>query len=1490
MGAMTEWVRGSFLFFATFSVCAAMPINGADSVRPGNWSAGTVLFAVLSFMGIGTLLGACLCCRRRKRGFEEFKNETPGSSETANRTEYPIFGALASNQRVGGGDLEETRPPNHVNADQTANICSNTTNNGSHSPQLIVNVNEVQTNHNNIMYAAPINHDFDNNNGPISPSDMENIENNNAGDYIANRNEIGVVVEPSINAINRNFVNSVPSHEDAIVHESCVVLDIEEVSSGVPKTQIDSDSMLPVISTKSQSFLENLDLRMEFGDAKGLPGRDKGECDGDVSDSDEGASGNSEIEEALMALHDAIADEDTCDINDEDDVSEEAKYEDVLETLAVENVERNGECRNAYEYHVDINEIEAAAAELVDSVLVESEKIVGSMREEMMQEIVDAMEKSTDSFEEAFFTNIHSNKFLQSTPSVTNKVTHIDLLGCQQQQRVLFDGENSSSETVNANDETFVKPTDGTFVKPSDGTFVKPTDGTFVCEGEANAPTIVVEREKDEVISVDLTTITPVNTPIEINSAYTVDSWYSQPSTSKAGHSGWFLHPQKTDEGEAEAADGAKNDETFKKATGNETFEVLTGDDEDDDEEDDGRNLDVTFDALRRQLEQVLPHAQGMMNPINFSDDEENFQDNRGEVFPDFVLEGASNVQSAKEIIINYQRRPLSPIAEESEDETTFKTFVMNEAKYQDSTSTGCMETGEAIMGVSKTLMASNDTLFNFEDTLGDRDDQFSPQVEKKNLQSSGIVSPVYVPPPEKKAMSLELNLTRTIEVNDLCSPEGAKTFSEDHISSDLDPDATCTTNTIEGETCISIGGIPSTTTLVEDDERISEISEPDWNSDLTSTDVAGKEGNQEVDRNSLMDVDEIDVEEINSTLGILTNGDKNNKLSETESDNDTVKDDEDSSKSPHPVKVVENGGGDGEENGDKRDDPPQHSTEILQAKDTDGKSISRYEGNRKSPPPMQAGGGKVASANHVTLATTDMLVKDLSMNKFWGESTPVIYNKHPIANYSIYEIADYDGLGEESGVILSEGQCLSGEEDPWSSSVMGQQNALSDIRYSVPACEMMSTSFNGDEWDSDGNAVDDEDDSNSSEEFMYLKGLSAAETEKMYEKEVEKDTTSLNGPCETEIWAKHQDKVPVHRSLDNSESPPLNSEDCSSDVEGEFIPSCWDSMALPARSAMKSPDKSSSEDDSVGGKNRRNVIFKVQMYHSVYEYPREVVPLSPAYSEPKVWNHHRDNLQSSKFNAEAIDLDGFMVSSSTRPFHNSQFQAQCNTWPSDSDFSWSQLQDGEDEDVKYTNYSSMPIDWPKSLSDLSRQEENLRGSDHVYGHEDDGEGVATAELCESTSLGDLCHQKPLLRLPLTTVNVSTVGEGEDDVEEEVEKQKNAEILEEKTDGDNFILPTPSCTGSMDSLSSSSGSDRPMSFTTFGKTMHSESFEDSLTSSRDGSGDGNNLPDGDMIVSREDLINEVERRSQKVNHDRSTRISDSTDEDSGIESVSRIIK
>lgn len=45
-----------------------------------------------------------------------------------------------------------------------------------------------------------------NNNGPISVVDMENIQNNNAMDYIPNRNEINIIVEPAPQSINRNLV------------------------------------------------------------------------------------------------------------------------------------------------------------------------------------------------------------------------------------------------------------------------------------------------------------------------------------------------------------------------------------------------------------------------------------------------------------------------------------------------------------------------------------------------------------------------------------------------------------------------------------------------------------------------------------------------------------------------------------------------------------------------------------------------------------------------------------------------------------------------------------------------------------------------------------------------------------------------------------------------------------------------------------------------------------------------------------------------------------------------------------------------------------------------------------------------------------------------------------------------------------------------------------------------------------------------------------
>lgn len=264
-----------------------------------------------------------------------------------------------------------------------------------------------------------------------------------------------------------------------------------------------------------------------------------------------------------------------------------------------------------------------------------------------------------------------------------------------------------------------------------------------------------------------------------------------------------------------------------------------------------------TFDALRAQLIIMLPHAQGVAeHPPEFSDDDD---DDDTDEKPEQRSPCENVFEPQTEMVINY-KRPLSPIMEESEDETC-KTFVMNETKNLDSTSTGCVETGEAIMGVTKTLMASNDTLFNFEDTFGD--DVFSPRTNSQNdivkdgklADSSGPSTPT---PRSFKPMEFEVN---DVSANDLLSPDQQKTLSEDicteHLSSDA-VDTTFTTNTLEEKTCISVH--------IREDEKISEISEPDW----------GSSG--QFDLNSLNDV---------PSMGVMENGEDDEQSECNDFEND---------------------------------------------------------------------------------------------------------------------------------------------------------------------------------------------------------------------------------------------------------------------------------------------------------------------------------------------------------------------------------------------------------------------------------------------------------------------------------------------------------------------------------------------------------------------------------------------------------------------------
>lgn len=119
------------------------------------------------------------------------------------------------------------------------------------------------------------------------------------------------------------------------------------------------------------------------------------------------------------------------------------------------------------------------------------------------------------------------------------------------------------------------------------------------------------------------------------------------------------------------------------------------------------------------------------------------------------------------------------------------------------------------------------------------------------------------------------------------------------------------------------------------------------------------------------------------------------------------------------------------------------------------------------------------------------------------------------------------------------------------------------------------------------------------------------------------------------------------------------------------------------------------------GTKNRRSVVFKKQNYQSVYEYPKENVTVSPTQNTDRQQGWATYLANSSPFSSSVSDsflvdhtvdvddddtidtnhpiefnaLNGFAVSSSSRPFHLNQFGIECHTWPTESEFSWSQLQ-----------------------------------------------------------------------------------------------------------------------------------------------------------------------------------------------------------------------
>ncbi|XP_029734055.2 uncharacterized protein LOC115269433 isoform X1 [Aedes albopictus] len=637
------------------------------------------------------------------------------------------------------------------------------------------------------------------------------------------------------------------------------------------------------------------------------------------------------IEEALRALDFAIDGEDESDDGSED----ESNFVDYPEdTGKVSGQRQEAEARNenfngknsssdSGMDEIEISEkgttpdmvlhelIRDEAAKLVDEVLLLCQSRIEEIKECEEKEQLEA-EADIVPLPDDDFNDFNSGVVLEcSTPFVARRTFEVakedipmvkQALFCDANEEtyVMDDGNSTTSDTKQLPEEsdnaftTFTKPNVTNVLDDDDhGDLVQiypvnetvtiplpnPSD-TFVREvGDGTLPEIMVDAmiPMDDAAS-DKPTATPMNTPIELGCPTTADwdRWLSASASNAceaaggglhlpghdedyfSGHTydeGWFLHAQPgCSSGGAGGGDG------------NETYEVQENED----------NLDSTYDLLRKQLAEMLPHAQGAKEAAECFDENDTSPNHYGIQYGD--LDEASNAPSTStaakdnEMIINY-KRTLSPIMEESEDESFYnKTSYYKEASnYVESTSTGCMESLTA-MGVNKTLMASNDTLFNFEDVL---DEILSPRVPSQSHTPTNRdreLPDYFLRSPRHESLSTTASTatTATMESGTTSStgseanrqPPKSLEFApqwprDSSLSSPGDPTridfSQDSTFTLDEKTCISLSKPTN-----EEDERISEISEPIL---VSSSSGLIKQPPQD-DNNSLMDEDIASIED----------------------------------------------------------------------------------------------------------------------------------------------------------------------------------------------------------------------------------------------------------------------------------------------------------------------------------------------------------------------------------------------------------------------------------------------------------------------------------------------------------------------------------------------------------------------------------------------------------------------------------------------------
>lgn len=261
--------------------------------------------------------------------------------------------------------------------------------------------------------------------------------------------------------------------------------------------------------------------------------------------------------------------------------------------------------------NLKIEEIHEEANLLVDSIVNDCKKLLKELND---KETSTKLQTESNNYEFDDFSTVLGDRFTQSTPCAPNKMKTVSSVETGfQVSKALFPDDLDIS---NINNETFPVSS-----PRNDETFNLIEDSP-----SRVVPSIKIDKDKDEISSEDLTTVTPVNTPIELN--YSSETWdkmttgtgaISKQTVTLVGedvtnntitletdgitfnNDGWYLHPQSK----------------------NETYEVDGGEEDGDgDFSNNMEDMDSTYDMLRRQLTEMLPFAQGMNNHNDFLDDD----------------------------------------------------------------------------------------------------------------------------------------------------------------------------------------------------------------------------------------------------------------------------------------------------------------------------------------------------------------------------------------------------------------------------------------------------------------------------------------------------------------------------------------------------------------------------------------------------------------------------------------------------------------------------------------------------------------------------------------------------------------------------------------------------------------------------------------------------------------------------------------------------